>query len=46
MTFRALPSTRFPSSPLMILVPFCLVLRFNKEILKYKAKRVLLGYLV
>ena len=40
------PSSRFPSSPLMIRVPFFLLFGFNKGTQKEKGKRVLLGNLV
>ena len=37
--------TRFPSSPLIIRVPFFLLLGFNKGPKNEKGKRVLLGHL-
>ena len=38
--------SRFPSSPLIIRVPFFLLFGFNKGTQKKKGKRVLLGHLV
>ena len=38
--------SRFPSSPLIIRVPFFLLFRFYKGTQKKKGKRVLLGHLV
>ena len=42
---RPLSKTRFPSSPLIIRVPFFLLFGFNKGTTKKKGKRVLLGNL-
>ena len=39
-------SSRFPSSPLIIRVPFFLLFGFNKGTPQKKGKRVLLGNLV
>ena len=41
-----LSSTRFPSKPQIMRVPFSLLFSFNKETPNKKGKRALLGYLV